>query len=387
MTELAKPLVSVCMITYNHEKYIAQAIESVLMQEVSFKYELVIGEDCSIDDTRAIARAYSERYPDRIRMHLPKNNQGMIPNFIETLNACQGKYVAILEGDDYWIDPVKLQKQVEYLETHPNCALCFHKVLVITADKSREPFVFQPESIKEIYSLKDYLNSDLLQTGSLMFRNMLEKNFPEWFYNVPIGDWGLVSLIAKHGDLGFIDKLMGVYRLHPTSVWSAARRATQLQWRIKTSLSINAHLQFKYADIIRNRLLQYGEELMYIPTILETKVIDIPVKVDRPDMIIKRWKSADTLPSSFKVNLLSDTYGSLLFQYYSLRLWAQVRTCLAYAVRYDLSWLRYRIVWVIAADSFLGKRLANWLRISVRYLEQVKLSLIKSKPKQLLRSK
>ena len=96
--------VSVCMITYNHERFIAQAIESVLMQETDFRVELVIGEDCSTDGTRAIVREFGERFPERIRLLLPEHNLGMMPNFVATLSACRGQYVALLEGDDYWTD-------------------------------------------------------------------------------------------------------------------------------------------------------------------------------------------------------------------------------------------------------------------------------------------
>ena len=102
--------VSVAMITYNHERFIAQAIESVLMQQTDFAVELVIGEDCSTDKTRAIVCAYGERYPERIRLLLPERNQGMIPNFVATMNACQGQYIALLEGDDYWTDRIQAAK-------------------------------------------------------------------------------------------------------------------------------------------------------------------------------------------------------------------------------------------------------------------------------------
>ncbi len=118
-----QPLVSVKMITYNHAPYIAQAIESVLMQKTDFPFELVIGEDCSTDETRRIVFDYAERYPETIRVITSDANVGMHQNSHRTAKACQGKYIAYCEGDDYWHHPDKLQKQVDYLEQHPEYGL------------------------------------------------------------------------------------------------------------------------------------------------------------------------------------------------------------------------------------------------------------------------
>ena len=136
--------VSVHMITYNHERFIAQAIEGVLMQQTDFAVELVIGEDCSTDGTRAIVRRYGERYPERIRLLLQERNLGARANALATLNACRGQYIALCEGDDYWTDPTKLQKQVDFLESHPECSLCFHRVLVVYEDGSARSTGIRP---------------------------------------------------------------------------------------------------------------------------------------------------------------------------------------------------------------------------------------------------
>jgi glycosyltransferase involved in cell wall biosynthesis len=106
--------VSVLMITYNHEKFIAQAIDSILMQQTDFEYEIVVGDDFSKDRTRAILDNYKKKHPSKIKLLFPDRNLGMHRNFIQTLNSCQGQYVALLEGDDYWTSPYKLQKQVDF---------------------------------------------------------------------------------------------------------------------------------------------------------------------------------------------------------------------------------------------------------------------------------
>ena len=122
---MTEPLVSVKMLAYNHAPYIAQAIEGILQQKTNFPFELVIGEDCSTDGTREIVFEYQKKYPDIIRVITSDQNVGTKKNGYRTLKACRGKYVALCEGDDYWHNPLKLQKQVDYLESHLECGLVY----------------------------------------------------------------------------------------------------------------------------------------------------------------------------------------------------------------------------------------------------------------------
>ena len=125
---MENPLVSVCMTTYNHEAYLAQAIEGVLSQQTDFGVELVVGEDCSTDGTRAVCERYAARYPDRIRLVTSGENVGWRANYRRTFEACRGKYVAYCDGDDWWSDPRKLQMQVEVMESDATCGMCYTSV-------------------------------------------------------------------------------------------------------------------------------------------------------------------------------------------------------------------------------------------------------------------
>ena len=116
--------VSICCITYNHEKYIAQCLDSFLMQRTSFRYEIILGEDCSTDSTRSIAEAYARQYPDRIRLLTGPVNVGAQKNLLRVLKRAAGKYIALCDGDDFWTDPAKLQKQVDFLENNPSYTMC-----------------------------------------------------------------------------------------------------------------------------------------------------------------------------------------------------------------------------------------------------------------------
>ena len=128
-----RPKVSVSLLAYNHELFIEQALDSILAQQVNFDYEIVIGEDCSQDNTREIILDYQEKNSDKIRIFLSKKplndrKSGRL-NFVRNLEACRGEYIALLDGDDYWTSPYKLQKQVDYLDNHPEFSICFHPVI------------------------------------------------------------------------------------------------------------------------------------------------------------------------------------------------------------------------------------------------------------------
>lgn len=238
--------VSVMMTTYNHENYIAQAVTSVLEQQVDFDYELVVGEDCSTDGTRDILLDLQARHPQAVRLLLREENWGRRKNFIDTFYSCQGDYIAILEGDDYWLSPDKLQMQADFLDSHPGCTICFHPVMRYYEDGSREMQFFGPSPAREIYTIEDLLERTLIVTCSVMFRNRLLDGFPEWFYTVPAADWPLNILNAQYGDIGYIDQAMAVYRIHSGGVWSSRNTLRRQQGKIEILKALRQHLDPQY---------------------------------------------------------------------------------------------------------------------------------------------
>ena len=252
--------VSVLMITYNQEKFIAQAIDSILMQKVDFDYEIVIGEDCSTDNTRQIVIDYKKKYPDKIRLLLPKNNLGMHINLINTYKACKGEYIAVLEGDDYWISPDKLKKQVDFLDDNYDCAICFNNSLIFWEDNHREPAIFLHNQSK-ISTLENLLTQNFISTPSVMYRGGLINNFPNWYYEQGMGDWTFHILNAQHGKIGYIDEVMSAYRVHKTGVWSSKSREYQLKETIKMLNNINKHFGYKYQNIISNAINYYFKQV------------------------------------------------------------------------------------------------------------------------------
>lgn len=253
--------VSVCMITYDHEKYIAQAIESVLMQKTNFSLDLVIGEDNSIDNTRKIVKKYQKKYPNKIKLILNKKSLGMVPNFIQTLKACKGEYVALLEGDDYWTSPNKLQKQVDFLENNTGFVICFHNARTLnqeTGDRSRLFFYGRQ---KKVWRLDDLLRINFIPTLTCVFKNNLFNKFPEWYYHAFPGDWPLHIINAQYGKIGYIDEAMATYRNHGKGATTGSNPIDNYKRYIKTFENIKSYISPKYKPIVSETISKFYFEL------------------------------------------------------------------------------------------------------------------------------
>jgi glycosyltransferase involved in cell wall biosynthesis len=249
--------VSVLIITYNHEKFITQAIESVLNQRVNFDYEIIISEDFSTDNTRNIVLDFQAKYPEKIKLLLAERNFNSNSFFIRALQDCQGTYIALLEGDDYWNSPLKLQNQVDFLDKHPECSICFHDVTNIYEDGSQT----SEDSVciyrnKEVLSLEDLLRNNFCYTCTTMFRRGLVTNFPDWYSKdlVKAGDYPFFVFHAQCGRIGYIHEVMGAYRHHAGGIWSSQSEIKQLINTIGTNKFINEHLNFRYKKILKSKI-------------------------------------------------------------------------------------------------------------------------------------
>jgi glycosyltransferase involved in cell wall biosynthesis len=206
------PMVSVRVATYNHEKYIAQCIEGILMQKTDFPFEVIIGEDFSTDRTRDIVLTYQQKYPHKIKILLSEQNLGGPRNSLRIQQACQGKYQAMCEGDDYWIDPLKLQKQVDFMEAHPDFSLCFHNSFIIN-DPASTARLFYESTLKETLNF-DELCQLSTPTASVFARSDVLATLPEWRLKVSPGDILFRLWCAYHGKVGYLKDIMSVYRVH-----------------------------------------------------------------------------------------------------------------------------------------------------------------------------
>jgi len=213
----SSPKLSVACITYCHEAYIADAIDGVLKQKIDFPIEMVIGEDCSPDGTLDIILEYKKKHPDLIRLIEYPHNVGARDNFRTTLNRCRGEYIAFLDGDDYWSSPHKLRKQVELMDAHPEYSLCFHAVEYMLEGGDVPSWSGYPPGRRTVYRLSEMAKWIRIEPGSMLFRRSYLR-FPDLFDQVYFGDWMLQVLMAERGDVGYIDEVMGVKRLHNESM-------------------------------------------------------------------------------------------------------------------------------------------------------------------------
>jgi glycosyltransferase involved in cell wall biosynthesis len=231
------PKLSVVMITYNHAKYIEQAVNSVLLQDTNFDYEIIIGEDCSTDRTREILIEFQKRHPEKIKLVLHPENVGMISNFTFVLNRARGQYIALIEGDDYWTSPNKLQQQVDYMEANPECRICFHEVEVRYEYQPRKTPRRKTYPVGH-YQLEQVLKGGLMETTSVVFRSAI-KPLPDWFGDLRASaDWPLfVWLLLQGGRVDCMSETpMAVYRKHAGSITYILDNSKQKQTRLLKAL-------------------------------------------------------------------------------------------------------------------------------------------------------
>lgn len=249
-----QPMVAVWMVTYNHEAYIAQAIEGVLMQQTNFAVQLFIGDDASTDATTSICKAYQEKHPEKITLLQHPENIGSIQNAKSVYEACLNsgaKYMAMCEGDDYWTNTQKLQKQVDLLEAHPQYSLCFHDAwLLMNKSGTMHEYAAYPQDTYDTVAV--LIKGAFIPTLSIVCR-VEGLNFPNWFSRTSIGDIAFVLMNSLQGDIILLREKMGVYRKHEKGV-SVEMEANQIQLSLESVKLLhyfNLHTQFEYDHIIQ----------------------------------------------------------------------------------------------------------------------------------------
>jgi len=247
-------MVSICIITYNHQNYIRKAIEGVLMQKINFGIELIIGEDFSTDSTLHICEEYTKKYPKLIKLLPSEKNHGVIPNFIRTLEVCTGKYIAICEGDDYWIDPLKLQNQVDFMEKNQDFSCCFHNALVLNEDRSIQPYYFNEPDQKTISTIKDVIDRWFISSASIVFRNEHINPLPEWFKLIYSGDYTLELILGVKGKIFYFNEIMSVYRQSPGNLSSRYDNLKVVQSHIEMFNFFNEYTKYQFNNQITLRI-------------------------------------------------------------------------------------------------------------------------------------
>lgn len=262
------PLVSVFVCTYNQENYIEQTLDSFLMQECNFDFEIVIGEDCSKDNTLKICIDYQNRFPDKIKLLNREKNLGLIENFFEGLGHCTGKYIATCGGDDYWTDSTKLQKQVEFLEKNPDYVIAYHDSIMVD-----EHNVLIKNSEVGIENQRDF-SSDELQKGAFIsarticFRNIV--NFTKINYKKVLNeDYFLFAILGEFGKGKYLDNIKpSVYRILQQGVWSSRTEIQRQIAKMSTLKSLenyyNSKLKKDISNYFKKKYHEYNNSVFYL---------------------------------------------------------------------------------------------------------------------------
>lgn len=312
MNKVQEPLVSICCITYNHEKYIRDAIEGFLMQKTDFPFEIIIHDDASTDMTANIIKEYEMKYSKLIIPIYQVENQyskGISPLTI-VFKQSKGKYIAICEGDDYWIDPLKLQKQIMEMEKHPECYISFHPAIVKWEDGNRKDKLMCNHSNKcKIFKIEKVILGDggFMPTNSIIIHRKVIPNIISFFEmatNAPIGDYYIQILSSENGGALFIDNILSVYRRGISSSWSSflssdnsflnsfiatndnmnefTRKKYSKQFAKRNKQSISERLKSINTDInVRKNIFQsYHEQLTFTDIILWHALFKHPITIN-----------------------------------------------------------------------------------------------------------
>lgn len=267
---MKKPLVSIICITFNQEQFIRQTLESFLMQETTFAFEVLVHDDASTDGTTAILREFQSKYPDIIKPVYETENQynkNGFDFFHSLFREAKGKYIALCEGDDFWTDPTKLQRQVDFLEKHQDYAIVFHPVRVFFEKGEEEDRVFPDR--KSRFTTQQLLRENFIQTNSVMYRS--QGDYEDLVPNVMPDDWYLHLYHARFGKIGFIDRVMSAYRRHDGGVWwgDGSGRAVFLKKVIDGHLRLSQELKKMFAD---NKAL-YDEAATFIRKLVNETIV------------------------------------------------------------------------------------------------------------------
>lgn len=319
--------VSVLVPTYQHVRYIEQCLDGILMQRTSFPVEVLVGEDESADGTREICQRYAARYPDRIRLFLRERKDVIHihgrptgrSNFLRLLAEARGDHVAICEGDDYWTDPLKLQRQVEAMRSNEHWSACFHQVsLRFEAEPHEAGRVFPPGPMSVEYRTEDLLRPWFIPTCSLLFKRSSCADLPPWTRTTLSLDIPLILLSSLTGPIGLVEGVMGVYRIHGSGVSRNPEHHGYDKVRAMAYIYelFNVHTGYRYNDRIReafvaeiNAHLPEVKELNRMRTTMKESItvldrvyyllwVRLPFMRGALDRVFRRKKSRSTVPAS-----------------------------------------------------------------------------------------
>ena len=222
--------VSVLVVTYNHARFVRQALDSAIGQRLPQPFEVLVSEDCSTDGTREIVEEYAKRHPHLVRLLLSERNLHSNEVVARGVRAARGRYVAVLDGDDYWTSDDKLAAQVAFLDVRPDVTICFHNVQVVDEHSQTTGRLWNAPGQPEVSGLHELLRGNFIATSSVVYRRAAVSEIPAWYGGFfPVTDWPLHVLYAREGRIGYLDRTLGAYRLHGGGLFSTLGEREKLE--------------------------------------------------------------------------------------------------------------------------------------------------------------
>jgi len=289
------PLLTVVCTTYNHEPYIRKCLEGIFMQKTDFLFEVILHDDASTDKTVQICSEFEIKYPEIIKPIYQKENQYSQGNFINLYGMAKGKYIALCEGDDYWTDPDKLQKQVDFLEANLDYSLCFHNSLVIYTNKIKSSHLFA-SYLKDKYTIEDVIEREwFVPTQSMVFRREMY-NLPIWNSYIYNGDYAIQLLLAKNGPFHYINQVMSVYRKHKSSLSATKAHHYPPLKKMQLLNYFDLNTEFVFNNLISNQI-QKISDVLYLAYLhdrpLLIRLVSIDYYILKIISILKKIKKID----------------------------------------------------------------------------------------------
>ncbi len=291
----ACPVVSVAILAYNHEAYIEKAVSSVICQRTSFPCEILIADDCSTDKTPAFLNRLERQFPGRLTLLPRPHNLGLSANLQDCRERARGRYLAILEGDDHWIDPLKLQKQYDAMESHTDWSMCFGSCRVFyEGDSQPERMVPTPPPTQPLV-LDDFLNASQVQTmSSAMYRQGVVTRMPPWHEKLRLGDWALHIMHAQAGPVGFLPDVLTAYRVHPRGLWSGLQ--TFRQW--EEMLALFGYLESHFDEPLSAKMREARSRFvaMFSDRVADLEKVERRYLLLRLDRVAALWRKVRGKP-------------------------------------------------------------------------------------------
>jgi glycosyltransferase involved in cell wall biosynthesis len=266
------PKVSICVQAYQHYKYLKDCIDGLLTQKTNFEYEILLGEDDSHDGTRDLCIEYAKKYPHKIRLflHSRKNNVKIAGtptgrfNLIYNFSQSQGDYIALCEADDYWTDPLKLQKQIDFLENEKNCSVNFTSALYHFENNPNKNFIYKPFGVgdSKIFKLQDAIQKggEFMPTASIVFRAEYLNTLPYWLFKSPVGDLPLSLFLGTKGNYGYLSDTTCVYRKMVSGSWSEQmtfqKRLAQVEGFLQVLSDFDDFTNQKFSFFVKKQMNQ-----------------------------------------------------------------------------------------------------------------------------------